>query len=316
VTVETFVPRTFAPGSLELIDRARNVLDQYARQGYDLSLRQLYYQFVSRGWLDNNDRNYKRLGSVINDARLAGLIDWKMIKDRGRTTTTVPHWTDPAQIVDAAARSFRIDKWQNQPVHVEAMVEKQALEGVLVPVCREVDIAFSANKGYSSASAMYEAGKRMKAAMDAGKRVVVLYLGDHDPSGIDMSRDVRERLEMFTGYRWYDSDDATWYRDPTYDGDQITVNRLALNMEQVEEYNPPPNPAKATDSRVSGYLERFGDTSWELDALEPTVLASLVRDAAVELRDEDLWDEAVARETAMRDELFSFAATYHSNGAS
>lgn len=276
---------------LKLVEIINGILAEYEQQGYDLSLRQLYYQLVARDIVPNTEQSYKRIGSVVSDARLAGLIDWDMIKDRGRQTVIPGHWQSPAEIVDAAARQFRIDKWEQQDNHVEVFVEKQALEGVLEPVCRELDVPFTANKGYSSSSALYESGKRLAQHADEGRELHVLYLGDHDPSGIDMTRDVQERLEQFAR-------------------SEVHVVRLALNMDQIQLYNPPENPAKTTDSRAAAYISRFGESSWELDALNPSVLANLVRQAVGGLRDERLWLEAVERENAMRENLMQMAADY------
>lgn len=291
MATETFIEKNFAAGSMVLINKAVEICDSYQAQGYDLSLRQLYYQFVSRDLLANTEQNYKRLGSIISDARLAGYIDWDMIKDRGRETVSNSHWDSPAEILDACARQFRIDTWADQENHVEVMVEKQALEGVLEPVCRELDISFTANKGYSSSSALYEAGKRLADHRLSGKELFVIYLGDHDPSGIDMTRDVEERLRLFS-------------ESP------VTVNRVALNMEQVRRFNPPENPAKLTDSRSAEYVRRFGDSSWELDALDPATLANLVRTAVLALRDETIHREAAAKQQAWRDEIRELARGY------
>ena len=123
------------------------------------------------------------------------------------------------------------------------------------------------------------------------KTVHVLYLGDHDPSGIDMTRDVEERLEMFSG-------------------GPVDVQRLALNWDQVEQWQPPENPAKETDARYEGYVAQFGESSWELDAVEPRTLARLVTEAVADLRDQGLWDAGLEREGAMRAELQAFADRY------
>ena len=219
------------------------------------------------------------------------MIDSEMIEDRGRETQTVAHWRSPAEIVAQAARQFRTDRWKGQPCHVEVMVEKQALEGILLPVCDELDIAFTANKGFSSLSAMYEAGHRLAARAATGKTIWVLYLGDHDPSGLDMTRDVQERLRQFSGA-------------------EVMVKRLALNIHQVRTLNPPENPAKQTDTRFKAYAREYGQSSWELDAVEPRALANLIRTAVEELRDLDLWNQAIAAEDMMRRDLQQFAASY------
>jgi len=269
--------------------------DEYQGDGYDLSLRQLYYQMVSRGYLENSQKSYKNLGTLITNARMAGLVDWDMITDRNRETVTVPHWKTPGEIIKTAADSFRVDKWENQPYHVEVMVEKDALSGVLEPLCAKFDVSFTANKGYPSASLLFEMGKRLRRKIQSGKRVVVLHLGDHDPSGIDMTRDLINRLSLFAGA-------------------EINLDRLALNMKQIEELKPPENPAKTTDTRYQTYRDIYGESSWELDALEPRSLARLVTEAVEALRDDSLWYEAVKREDAMRSELLDFAGNYEGVG--
>jgi hypothetical protein len=173
------------------------------------------------------------------------------------------------------------------------MVEKDALSGILEPVCRDLHVRFTANKGYSSSSAMYEAGKRIENAMRRqGRKVHLFYLGDHDPSGIDMTRDIRERLGMFAASK------------------KIQVHRLALNYDQVEQWQPPENPAKETDSRYQAYADQFGESSWELDAVEPRTLADLVREGIGDLIDQDQWDAVMEGEKEMRTELERFADEY------
>lgn len=246
---------------------------------------------VARDYIPNTQRSYKRLGNLVSNARRAGLIDWHMIEDRNRGTSRPSHWSDPGEIIKAALYSFRIDKWEDQPVHVEVMVEKDALSGVLEPVCRDLDIGITANKGYSSSSMMYVIGKRFQRMAGMGKDVCVLYLGDHDPSGIDMTRDVFERIEL-------------------YSRGSIEMVRLALNMDQIDMWQPPENPAKESDSRFSSYVDLYGSSSWELDAVEPSILANLVRTAVLERRDEKLWKKAIRSEDKMRDELREFADRY------
>lgn len=177
---EKFIDHKFNASSLALINIANDILNEYRGMGYRLSLRQLYYQLVARDYIENSVKSYKRIGNLISDARLAGLIDWQMIEDRNRETVIPTAWGSPAQIVRAAAEQFRIDRWDGQPCYVEVMVEKDALSGILEPVCRELHVRFTANKGYSSSSAMYEAGKRIKRAWSRDdKDVHIFYLGDH-----------------------------------------------------------------------------------------------------------------------------------------
>ena len=314
---EEFIPKTFNAKHQGLIDIADSIMRQYGAQGYDLSLRQLYYQFVAHHGFRNTVQNYKLLGGVISDARLAGELDWDSLVDRGRETLQNPHWEDPATFLEQCAPQFRIDLWKDQTYHVEVMVEKQALEGVLVPVCRRLDVAFTANKGYSSSSSLHEIGARLNDAISDNKKVVVIYLGDHDPSGIDMTRDVLDRLRLFSSVSCWSSDTRAieWLDefDPGYfdEGDEpFQVDRIALNMPQIEEYNPPPNPAKESDSRAVGYIQRFGSESWELDALDPEVLATLVDTKIRSYMDSSKWEVQFARMLEGREVLGEMAKRY------
>ena len=289
---QAFITKNFRTDSLNTIETVNSILEEYLAQGFRLSLRQLYYQLVARDYIPNNLRSYKNLGNLISEARQAGMVDWSMLEDRNRETQTNSHWTTPKQILESAAYSFRIDKWKDQPYHIEVMVEKDALSGVLSPVCGRLDIGITANKGYSSSSTMYEIGQRLALQESRGKKLTILYLGDHDPSGIDMTRDVDDRLVMYS------------------EQCEIEVVRIALNMDQVRRWNPPENPAKETDARFAAYSAQYGDSSWELDAIEPRQLAALVESAVIARRDDDLWAVAVEQEEAMRDELRGFARRY------
>lgn len=276
--IEKFTDHKFSPASLELIELCNDIIEEYRAQGFLLTLRQLYYQLVARSVVENTQRQYKRVGSILNDARLAGLVDWDAIEDRTRNVQTLTHWNSPAEVVAACADQYREDKWADQKYAVEVWIEKEALAGVIEPVCRRLDVAFLACRGYMSQSEQWRAAKRMQAAYEGGREPVVLHLGDHDPSGIDMTRDNSARLALMS-------------HDPS-----LKVYRLALNMDQVEHYDPPPNPAKMTDSRAVDYVEKYGTSSWELDALEPKVLSDLIEDTVLALRDEDLWNDACMRE--------------------
>lgn len=267
-----YVEKTFRAKTLDTIHEANRIIREYQAQGFTLTLRQLYYQFVARDLLANRQREYKRLGKIVAEARLAGLMDWRAIEDRTRNLEGLAHWTDPADIIAQDARVFRVDRWENQPLRVEVWIEKDALAGVFERVCNRLDVPFFSCRGYTSLSEMWGASERLKFYAADGQRAVLLHFGDHDPSGIDMTRDIIDRLETF--------------------GCTLEVRRLALNMAQVEEWDPPPNPAKVTDSRFEGYLHRFGADSWELDALEPSVLAELVETEVQGLRDEDAWRES------------------------
>jgi hypothetical protein len=312
-----YVEKRFSVGSLDLIQKAEDVCASYKDQGYDLTLRQLYYQFVSRGWIENRDTEYKRLGSVINDARLAGRLDWDYIVDRTRNLEELAHWADPADLIAAAARQYRIEKWADQDAYVEVWIEKDALKGVLESCCPALDVPFFSCRGYASQSEVWSAAQRLGARVAAGKRVVVVHLGDHDPSGIDMTRDVEHRLATFVAQDRLGAPAAPAQQLGDYVEsyledveEHLTVDRIALNMDQIRRYDPPPNPAKLTDARAAGYVAAHGGSSWELDALDPATLVDLVRSAVARYRDDETWEQAVEREESEREVLTATSARW------
>ena len=295
-----FVDKKFGQSSLNVISIVNQIVREYAEQGYTLSLRQLYYQLVARDYIENSVKSYKRIGGIVSDARDAGLIDWEAIEDRGRVPYLPAAWESPAEIMKATAQQFRLDRWKGQENYVEVMVEKDALTGILRPVCSRYHVRFTANKGYSSSTAMFDAGQRIREVLSnsggCANYAHIIYFGDHDPSGLDMTRDVKERISQYCQL-----DEIEEY---------VQIHRLALNYNQVEQWNPPPNPAKETDSRFAGYQIEFGDESWELDAVEPSTLASLVEDQIKELIDYSIWGVVIEREEKMKSDLLKFAKNY------
>lgn len=278
----------FREATLETIAQANIIIEEYQEQGFNMTLRQLYYQFVARDLLDNTQQNYKKLGSTINDARLGGLIDWDAIIDHTRNLCKLDSWTSPSDILTDCIDWYREDMWADQDNYVEVWIEKDALIGVIERVCQNNDVPFFSCRGYTSQSEMHSAAMRMIGYCRRGQEVHIIHLGDHDPSGIDMSRDITDRLRMFMRRNNYTP---------------AKIHRIALNMDQVEQYDPPPNPTKLTDSRAPDYINKFGNDSWELDALEPSVMEELILDKINELRDEDQLEESHEAQEENRERL-------------
>jgi hypothetical protein len=283
MTVEMFRHKKFSEGNYAKIARCLEIIEEYMGQGLRLTLRQLYYQLVSRNVLPNVEREYKNLSSLVSDARLAGLMDWDAIEDRIRQPRMQNEFEDLHDLVEAALRSYRLPRWRGQKFYVELWVEKDALAGVLEPLAQEFHVTMMVNRGYSSQSAMYAAGQRFVEAGEEGKECLLFYLGDHDPSGEDMVRDVGARLAMF--------------------GAEVAVRKLALTMEQVEQYDPPPNPAKMTDPRAADYVNQHGDSSWEVDALPPDALTGIIRQAFEEVLDRDKMEAVIRQEEGDKERL-------------
>lgn len=281
---ERYITKRFTPKVQEMITLCDGIVNEYSAQGYKLTVRQIYYQLVARGHVENTVRSYENVQAMLNNARLAGLIDWDAIEDRTREITERGHWTSGASILRACEQSYHEDMWQDQDTRVFVIVEKEALAGVLERACREWDVPLLAARGYPSATTLRDLAKTR--IMRASQRIVILHLGDHDPSGIDMSRDLVERLTLFSRERV-----------------SIDFRRLALNMDQVDEQQPPPNPAKVTDSRYEQYRREYGDESWELDALAPSYLHSLVADEVQKMIDWDAWRATEQRIQEVKERL-------------
>lgn len=334
ISYEEYKPR--GPRQKAMLDHSVAICEEMEAQGFSLTVRQLHYQFVSRGLYANTQKNYKALGDLVSAGRRGGHLDWDWIEDRTRFSTAQQHFEGPAASVQAAADRYRIDKWTGQKYRPEVWVEKDALLGVIEGVCMRNDVRYTACRGYSSDSELWRSAygrlKGIRLGDDNGtppQIPIILHLGDHDPSGLDMTRDIQDRISLFWGL----VDSESKLRLP------ITVIRLGLNMDQIRRYDPPENFAKLTDSRAGvirnksqqivgikpdSYIDRFSkldeghdpkeraeDTpSWELDALNPQVIVDLIQDAVDQLRDEAAWLQRKQEEEHDRQLLREFAARW------
>jgi hypothetical protein len=281
----------FQKHSLALIATCDEIVSDYVRQGFRLTIRQLYYQLVARGRIENTVQSYNNVQALMTNARLAGLIDWDAIEDRTRGFIDFASWKSGAEILRACANQYHENMWDEQEARIFVVVEKEALAGVLERVCKKWDCPLLPARGYPSASTLREfANERI---MGATRQIVVLHLGDHDPSGIDMTRDLVDRLNLFT-------------RDTV----DISFQRIALNMDQIEELKPPANPAKQTDARFESYRQLYGDESWELDALSPAYIHELVESNVKRYIDNDVWNNTLARIAEVRARIKKIADNF------
>lgn len=278
--------------TLEQIERANEVIDVYAGMGLTLSLRQLYYQMVARGYLPNTEKSYDSFGRAVSSGRDAGLIDWDMIEDRTRNLAAWATYKGPDEALRQMTKRYKRDHWATQPNYVEVWVEKEALAPIVQAACQNWITPHLACRGYMSTSEMELAGRRYAYYAQRGKGLYLIHLGDHDPSGIDMSRDIIERVSQYM---------SLW------SSEEITLDRIALNMDQVRRRNPPPNPAKLSDSRASGYISQYGRYSWELDALPPDYLNDLIASTIRDLIDEDEWKRISRIEAREKEAIRAFA---------
>jgi len=295
---KAYINKRFHKVSLQVIETTNNVITDYMGQGYDLTLRQLYYQFIANdlfpdAWLvtlpggqqtKNHERNYKKLGSILNDGRLAGLVDWAAIKDRTRKPKTWQSFQNIQDALEDTIHYYCLNPWDDQESLVEIWVEKEALAGVFERTAMEYHVPLFCCRGYHSQSSAYEAAQRFRRDP---RPTTVLHFGDHDPSGLDMTRDIIARFETFGVYN-------------------VEIDRCALNMDQVNRLNPPPSPAKITDSRAEGYIAEFGNDSWELDAINPAELNQIAEDKIEAIIDRDDWDDTKERQARDKETLQGF----------
>lgn len=288
--------KKFKPETLRIMRKADQIATDYQRRGFNLSLRQLYYQFIAIDFFPNTEQSYNKLGRVVTDARMHGIMDWNHIEDRGRAAFGVG-WQgflpdEKSEIIRDSQYQYSIDLWEGQERRVEVWVEKQALEEVAQRAANSVRTGYFACKGYVSQSEMWGAGMRMRRSIRHGQEPLILHLGDHDPSGLDMTRDIQERLSTFAGF-------------------EVEVQRIALNMDQIEEFGPPPNPAKETDSRFAEYQETYGtSSSWELDSVSPELLVELITKELQAELNVPLFNARMATEEAEREIFERFGDRY------
>jgi len=280
----------------ERIVKINSILAEFA--GQRVSVRQLYYQLVTKNIIANQDEEYRRVQTLVTDARYAGLIDWDVIEDRNRDPMRPQEFGSGRHVLESAASGFRMDRWESQPFYLELWVEKAALAGILAPICDDYHVTLMVNRGYSSASAMKESADRIRVrsmpskVAPHGHRPTVIYIGDHDPSGEDMVRDIRDRLLEFGVPSWLD------------------VRKLALTWDQIQEHNPPPNPVKVKDSRAQAYVDKYGDESWEVDALPPKTLDLMVRKCISSYIDKKAMQDVITRENVIKAKIKAYAAGF------
>jgi len=248
-----------------------------------MTVRQVFYQCVSRGVVEKTELNYKRVAAATVQMRLAGELPYQKIADGSRTRRTVSAYDSLRELFEESRDIFRRDLWRDQSLHVELWCEKDALSGVLQPVCEQYQVPYVATRGFPSLSLRYESARAM---IDGKKPTVVLYLGDHDASGQSISNNLEPELRQH--------------------GANVHVSRVALSPSQVEEWSLPTRPGKKTDSRQAGFAEQFGEASVEIDALRPDVLIDLVEQAIVAHIDPLAWERLQVIEAAEQETLDAY----------
>jgi hypothetical protein len=260
-----------------------------------MTIRQLFYRLVSVHVIENQVRDYHQIIRLMTKARKDGRVDYDWIVDRSRATYKSHIWGSMSELASAFESEllrYRSDWWATQPKYVEIWCEKDTVTGSIEPVRDEYGVRVDANRGFNSTSNMHAAAQRLMMEQARGKDVHILYLGDWDPSGEDMERDLRDRLKE-------ESDGALW-------GNLI---RVAIKKSDIDLYDLPPLLVKDSDSRTKGFVLKHGEDCVELDALPPNVLRDRLRTWMDLLIDKEAWQRARLVEEAQRETNRTVAAT-------
>jgi len=272
----------------DTVNAVNGVIRQYDMA---LTLRQIYYRLVAAGLIPNRRSAYNGLSAQLVKAREAREVDDRRIVDRSRSIEDRA-FDSPLDFLEAAVwtcenRNFR-RTWSTQETYCEAWVEKDALSQVIAGAVEDLNTIVAPSRGYSSFSYINDAVRRFQKNRGEAEKVVILHLGDHDPSGLDMTRDLQDRFNAYSAGFLFD----------------VQVKRVALTFDQVQARNLIPNPTKIQDPRAAGYIARYGNECWELDAIEPRELVDLVAEAVKgEVTDWQAWDDMKDQDEEERGEI-------------
>jgi len=276
--------------SLQLIDASIRILTEIQ----PASVRAVCYRLFTEKLIPNMSKaSTNKVGSLLVYAREHGLIPWEWIVDETRETERAATWSDPDSIIHTAVKQYRKDYWAMQPRRVEVWSEKGTVRGTLAPVLSKYGVTFRVMHGYGSATSIYGAAQD---SVESDKPLTVFYIGDHDPSGLQMSEiDLPDRLARYGG--------------------RAEIIRIALDARDVgSDSKLPWFPAedKAGDSRYFWFVENYGSRCWEVDALSPVALRERVGAVIEEQLDMDAWGHAVRIETVEKESMQSFLGTWKS----
>jgi hypothetical protein len=251
------------------------------------TVRQLYYRLVASNTIPNTKSSYTQFDNQLTRLRERGDVSDEKFVDNARRIIEV---NDKQEYIDEYFQKvmdelgfqdefFTTSRWDNQRFNIIAVVEKDALSSLVSDVTMKYRVPLAIGKGYSSRTQILQIVKRY----NNNKENLILYLGDFDPSGLDIERSLNDRLN--------------------YEAVNFTISRIQLNMDTVKALNLPPNPAKVTDPRSKSYLTKYGDNSWELDAIPPLQLQKFTEDAIEGYIDWDEWENSIAEEEQGKAEL-------------
>lgn len=277
--------------SKDLLVEIIKVIESYDTK---LTVRQIYYQLVSKHFIQNVRSQYQRVSKILVNARHNGDVDWDAIEDRTRQSeggdneeeTPEEHFESAVKYLKNCWKYFKLPKWKNQTKYIEVWFEKQALQGIFSEETEKFNVVQLACKGYSSHTMGYMLQQRVESIMRQRpeiEEIHVVYFGDYDPSGLDIYRFIKDMCDRF--------------------GLKINFERIGITKEQIRKYNIPPMFAKSSDSRYNKFVAQHGTDVVELDALDPNVLKELIRRSILKHFNKDILEDVKQEEQEGRDKI-------------
>lgn len=263
------------PSYEEIVQASLDVLKQYDTA---ITLRQLYYRLVSRHLFDNTENSYKRLSRIMVQARENRDVPVNCLEDRSRRilgrgdsgySSAQDFLRQRFQSLQDSWKGFTMPRWEDQSNYVLVSLEKDALSRLVSDIANQYAVRTFPTRGYPSFTYVQRMASYMRNRMK-DKPTIVLYFGDFDPSGVDIERDLTERLKK-------------------YDSGEFRVRRVALTPEQIVRYSLPPMPVKRSDVRTPSFVASYGSEAVELDAVDPNTLKLLVAQSIAGCIDLDVW---------------------------
>jgi hypothetical protein len=260
-----------------------------------MSVRQVFYQLVSRGAVRNTPAAYEGVSRLLVTMRRDGSIPHERIVDRTRRVHKLAGWDGVREAMASLAAQYRRDPWDGQATHVHVACEKQALEGVFSRVVDDYGAPLYVLRGFASEAFVFEWAVEIQRVVEDGHNVVVAYFGDHDPSGLAIEQDCRDRL--------------LGHLSPSA-APSFTWRRCGLLFEDLDAYDLVNVPVKHGDSRARAYVAEHGDRAAELDALPPATLRDRILEAITSEIDVGAWEQVRAIEVAETESLSTVAGAF------
>jgi len=260
-----------------IFEKVKEILEELKEQEVNVvTVRQIFYQLVSRNLIKNNPSGYNYIQRLLVSARYRGELDWDNITDESSYVGIPTYFNDINHLIRSASNSYKLNRWKEQENYVEVWCEKMALSSVVNPIIKKWQLISFIPGGRVSASDIYKAVERLRAI---NKKCVILYIGDHDPSGLNIVlTDLPKRFKEFNI--------------------DVKIKHIALTMEQIKKYNLPTDQiSKQKDTNRKWFIEHTGsDKCWELDALKPNILKNVIEKNILKYLDKNKYNKMLEQE--------------------